>query len=157
MSAGETRFYAVRTVVGRELDVALIIERRVMEHISKGEDLGITSIIIPPGIRGYVFIEAANPAGIYKVISEIKHLKGGNPILVSKEELERLVKPKLVVESVNVGDVVEIVRGPFKGMRAQVTSIDRNKNMLTVSILEAAHAIPITIPGEYVRPVRKGE
>ena len=157
MSSEEPKIYAVRTTVGREMDVAVILERRIRELAERGEDVGIASLIIPPGVRGYVFIESTRPAGIYRVISEVKHFKSGSLILVSREELERLIKPKPVVESIKVGDLVEIVRGPFKGMRAQVTGVDKNKNMLTVSILEAAHAIPITISGEYVKPVKKGE
>ncbi|MGC9181098.1 transcription elongation factor Spt5 [Thermogladius sp. KZ2Tp1] len=157
MSSEEAKIYAVRTTVGRELDVVLILERRIKELAEKGEDVGIASLIIPPGVRGYIFIEATKPTGIYKVISEVKHLKSSSLILVSMEEIERLIKPKPVVESIKVGDIVEIVRGPFKGMRAQVTNVDKNKNMLTVSILEASHAIPITISGEYVKPVKKGD
>lgn len=67
-----------------------------------------------------------------------------------------MLKPKPVIEELNVGDVVEITRGPFRGMYARVSSIDKNKNMLTVNILEAAFTIPITIPGDYVRKTSKG-
>lgn len=154
--AQQKKLYAMRTTMGRELDVATILERRIREAESRGEFTGVGSLIIPPGLRGYIFVEADSPAKVQSLASEIKHLKAGGLIMVSSEELDRLVMPKPVVETVNVGDIVEIVRGPFKGMKAQVTSVDRNKNVLTVSILEAAYAIPITISGDYVKPLKKG-
>jgi len=154
---GTSKIYAVRTTMGRELDVALVIARRVDELLSKGEDPGIASIIIPPNIRGYVFFEVERLAHLYKLVSEVKYVKASRPVKVSIEELEKLIMPKPVVESIAVGDIVEISRGPFRGMKAQVTGIDRNKNMLTVNILEAAFAIPISIPSDYVKPVKKGE
>jgi len=41
-------------------------------------------------------------------------------------------------------------------VKAQVVSVDRNKNMVMLSILEAAFNVPITVPGDYVKPVKKG-
>jgi transcriptional antiterminator NusG len=156
-AAGVGKIFAVRTTMGRELDVALVIARRAEELIAKGEDPGISSIVIPPNVRGYVFFEVEKLASLYRLVSEVKYVKASRPVKVSPEELEKLIMPKPVVESISVGDVVEIIRGPFRGMKAQVTGIDRNKNMLTVNILEAAFAIPISIPSDYVKQVKKGE
>lgn len=150
-SVSEPRVYAIRTTLGRELDVAFVIAMRAGEGPS-----GILSVMIPPGMRGYVFIEARSLMDVFKVIKEIKYVKAGRPVRVSFEELERLLKPKVAIEELNEGDEVEIVRGPFRGMRARITSIDRNKNMLTVNILEASFTIPITIPGDYVKKVKGG-
>ncbi|MCY0868856.1 MAG: transcription elongation factor Spt5 [Desulfurococcus sp.] len=152
----EVKVYAVRTTLGRELDVALIMSTRVEEKLSRGEETSVRGIIIPPGVRGYVFIELEKLSELYSLIADIKYVKSGRPVKVSFEELERMLKPKPVIEELNVGDVVEITRGPFRGMYARVSSIDKNKNMLTVNILEAAFTIPITIPGDYVRKTSKG-
>mgnify|MGYP001772650564 FL=1 len=155
-SGGAAKIYAVKTTLGRELDTALIISMRIDEMRAKGEETSIGSIIIPPNVRGYVFIEVEKLGELYKVISDIRYVKAGRPIKVSYEELEKLLKPKPVIEELNVGDEVEITRGPFRGMRARIAGIDRNKNMLTVNILEAAFTIPITIPGDYVKKISKG-
>lgn len=150
-SVGEPRVYAIRTTLGRELDVALVIAMRASEGSP-----GVLSVVIPPGMRGYVFIEARSLMDVYRVIKEIKYVKAARPARVSYEELERLLKPKVTIEELNEGDIVEIVRGPFRGMKARITSIDRNKNMLTVNILEASFTIPITIPGDYVKKAKGG-
>ncbi len=156
MSSKRTSFYALRTTTGRELDVALVLERRIKDLLSEGTDLGIKAIIIPPGVRGYVFLETTRLASIYRLIGEIKYVKSQQPIKITLEEIERLVKPKPMIEMIKEGDIVEIVRGPFRGMKAQVISVDRNKNMVMLSILEAAFNVPITVPGDYVKPARKG-
>jgi len=142
--------------MGRELDVVLIMENRVQGLIKRGKNIGVEALVIPPGMRGYVFIEADNLSSIYRLMSNIKYVKTVQPMIVSSEELERLVKPKPITELVSIGDIVEIVRGPFRGMKAQVMSINKSKNTVTVSILEAAFAVPIEIPSEYVKPAREG-
>ncbi len=164
-------YYAIRTTAGREIDVALIVETRIKSHnemlkkrqeeaeseeiIIEERPIEVKAIIVPPGTKGYVYFETANLASVYKAIQDIKYVKKGSPIKVSKEELLRLVKPKPVIELINVKDIVEIVKGPFRGMRAQVLSVDRNKNVVMLSILEAQFNVPITVPADYVKPVKK--
>ncbi|MEM4662167.1 MAG: KOW motif-containing protein, partial [Desulfurococcaceae archaeon] len=62
-----------------------------------------------------------------------------------------MLRPKTLVEEIAVGDEVEIARGPFRGMRARIVSIDKNKSTVTVNLLEATFSIPITIPINYVK------
>lgn len=149
MSTSE--IYAVRTTSGRELDVAFIVERRVYEKINKGEETGVLSILVAPGVRGFVFIETQKPQELVNLLSNIKYASTQRLLKVSLNELLNMIKPKALLEEVNVGDEVEITRGPFRGMRAKVVSIDKSKNTLTVNLLEAAFSIPITIPINYVR------
>uniref|UniRef100_A0A7C4HF28 Transcription elongation factor Spt5 n=1 Tax=Staphylothermus marinus TaxID=2280 RepID=A0A7C4HF28_STAMA len=143
--------------MGRELDVALIIENRLRDQVSKGLETSVSAIILPPNIRGYVFLESNSLTSVFQAISDIKYVKTSQPMIVSYEDIERLVKPKPVIELVNIGDMVEIVRGPFRGMKAQVTSINKSKNTITLNVLEAAFAVPIEVPSEYVKPIKKGE
>lgn len=164
------KYFAVRTTVGREIDVALIAETRIRNYNEEvmrrsgggGEELiveekpiEIYSIVVAPGSRGYVYFEAPSTASIYKAIEGIKYVKSGRLVRVEKSELIRLIKPKPVIEMINVRDIVEIVKGPFRGMRAQVLSVDRNKNVVMLSILEAQFNVPITVPADYVKPVKK--
>lgn len=152
----KTALFAIRTTSGRELDVALIIERRVLERISKGQDPGIAGIIVAPGVKGFVFVETSKPGELYKVLQNIKYASTGRPLKVPVQDILNMLRPKAVVEEVSVGEEVEIMRGPFRGMRARIVSIDKSKNTLTVNLLEAAFSIPITIPINYVRKVSKG-
>ena len=153
----EGKVFALRTMLGREFDVAAIIAMRAEDMKQRGVDVDIKSVVIPPGIRGYVFIEAGSLSDVFKVTGEIKYLRATRPVPTSMADLERLLKPKMEIKELKEGDEVEIVKGPFRGMRAKITSIDRNKNMLTVNILEASFTIPITIPGDYVKKVERAE
>ncbi|MEM4662142.1 MAG: transcription elongation factor Spt5, partial [Desulfurococcaceae archaeon] len=69
----ELSIFAVKTTAGRELDVAFIVERRVLEKLSKGEEPGVSSILVAPGVRGFVFVETTKPTELYKLISNIKY------------------------------------------------------------------------------------
>jgi transcriptional antiterminator NusG len=147
----QVSIYAVKTTSGRELDVAFILERRVLELVNKGQNVGVRSILIPPGIRGYVFVEAENPTLLYSLLSNIKYASTQKILKVPLSDMLSVMKPREVVEEINVGDIVEIVRGPFRGMKARVVSIDKSKNTLTVNLLEATFSIPVTIPISYVK------
>ncbi|MEM1628308.1 MAG: transcription elongation factor Spt5 [Desulfurococcaceae archaeon] len=151
----DTSIYVVRTTTGRELDVALIVERRVSEMSEKESTTGVKSISVIPGIRGFVFIETSKPSELYKLLSDMKYIKGSKFLKISINELLGMIKPKSTIEDLKVGDEVEIVRGPFKGMRARIVEINKDKNMVTVNILEATFTIPITIPGDYVKKTQR--
>ena len=154
MSKREDRpsnYYAVRTTAGRELDVALIMENR-----SRLLNVNARSLIIPPGIKGYVIVEAPGVDAVYPLIKDLKYVKGRAFGIIKSNEIERLVKPKPIIEMIKEGDIVEIIAGPFRGMKARIVSIDRGKNEVVLSILEAEFPLPITVPGDYVKPVKSG-
>ncbi|MCX8169815.1 MAG: transcription elongation factor Spt5, partial [Candidatus Methanomethyliaceae archaeon] len=54
-------------------------------------------------------------------------------------------------------DRVEIVSGPFKGMQAKVTRVDKAKGEVTLELLEATYTLPITIRAEQVKIISKSE
>lgn len=147
----ELSIFAVKTTSGRELDVAFIVERRVLEKLSKGEDPGVSSILVAPGVKGFVFVETTKPTELYKLISNIKYASSSRLLKVSLADILAMLKPKTLVEEISIGDEVEIARGPFRGMRARVVSIDKSKNTVTVNLLEATFSIPITIPISYIK------
>ncbi len=145
-----SRYYAVKTTAGRELDVAVIVENRV-----KNMGVDIRSIVMPPGIKGYVIVEASGLDAVYPAIKELKYVKGRTLGKITREELEKLVKPKPIIELVKVGDIVEVIAGPFRGMKAKIIAVDKGKNEVTVNILESEFPLPITVPGDYVKPIKK--
>jgi transcriptional antiterminator NusG len=79
------------------------------------------------------------------------------PGLVTFSEVERYIVTKPVIEELNPEDVVEIVGGPFKGMRAKITRIDKTKEEVTLELLEATFTLPITVHADYVRLVERAK
>jgi len=77
--------------------------------------------------------------------------------IVSFSEIERHIVVKSVIEELDNDDVVEIISGPFKGMQAKITRLDKTKGEVTLELLEATFTLPITVHADYVKLVKKGK
>ena len=110
--------FAVRTTAGQEKNVANLLAAR-----AEMNKLSIKAILVPEMLKGYVFIEADGPHFVEKAIAGIKHIRSRVPGIVNFSEVERYIVVKPVIEELNEEDIVEVVGGPFKGMRARITKI----------------------------------
>jgi len=144
--------FAVRTTVGQERNVSNLIAGR-----AEANDIPIKAILVPEALKGYIFIEADGPHIVEKAISGIRHVRSRVPGIVSFSEIEKYVVVKPVIEELDISDLVEVTGGPFKGMRAKITGIDRAKEEVTIELLEATFTLPITVHADYVKVVKKGE
>jgi len=147
-----TSVFAIRTTAGQEKNVADMIALRV-----ENTKLPIKAVLVPELMKGYVFVEADGPHFVEQAISGVKHVRSRVPGLVTFSEVERYIVVKPVIEELNTDDLVEIVGGPFKGMRAKITQIDKNKEEVTLELLEATFTLPITVHADYVRLVERAK
>ncbi len=147
-----TSVFAVRTTAGQEKNVATLIAIRI-----ENSKLPIKAILVPEMLKGYVFVEAEGPHFVEEAISGIKHVRSRVPGIVSFAEVEKYIVIKSIVEELNVDDIVEIVSGPFKGMKAKITRIDKTKSEVTLELLEATFTLPITVHADYVKVVEKAK
>ncbi|MCX8162024.1 MAG: KOW motif-containing protein, partial [Candidatus Bathyarchaeota archaeon] len=69
------------------------------------------------------------------------------------DEAVSYLKAKPSIEILSDGDMVEIMGGPFKGMRARVISVNKDRGEVTVELLDTPYTMPITMYAEYVRKV----
>lgn len=143
-------YFAVRTTAGQEKSTALLIHARC---ISKS--LPIKAIISPDEVRGFIFIEADSLHLVEQAVIGIKHVKGWVPGKVNPDEIETFLIPKSPLEGLNIGDIVEIISGPFRGMKGKVTRIDHSKEEVTLELLEAAYTLPITVHGDSIKKIVK--
>ncbi|MCS7386907.1 MAG: transcription elongation factor Spt5 [archaeon GB-1867-005] len=141
-------YFAVRITAGQEKNTALLIHARC---ISRG--LPVKAIIAPDEVRGFIFIESPSLHVVEQAITGIKHVKGWVPGKVAPSEIERFLIPRSPLEGLSVGDVVEIISGPFRGMKGKVTRIDHAKEEVTLELLEAAYTLPITVHGDAIKKV----
>jgi transcriptional antiterminator NusG len=144
--------YAVRATIGQEKSAAAMISTR-----AKNFNLPIKAVLAPPGIRGYVFVEALGQTAVEQARGRIKHVKGVVEGEVSFKEIEHFLIPKPVVMGMEVGDVVELISGPFRGERARIIRIDSSKEEITVELFEATVPIPVTVRGDHVKVIQKKE
>jgi len=145
-----TKIFVVKTTTGQERNVARLVAAKVeMTHIP------IKALLVPDTLKGYVFIESDGPHLVEEAIAGVRHVRSRIPGLVSFAEIERYIIRKPVIEDLNEEDVVEITGGPFKGMRAKITRIDKSKGEVTLELLEATFTLPITVHSDYVKLVEK--
>jgi len=147
-----TSVFAVRTTAGQEKNVANMIALRV-----ENTKLPVKAVLVPEMMKGYVFVEADGPHFVEQAISGIKHVRSRVPGLVAFSEVERYIVVKPIIEDLGIDDVVEVVGGPFKGMRAKITRIDKTKEEVTLELLEATFTLPITVHADYVRLVERAK
>ncbi len=137
---------AIKTSIGHERAVADTLYMRAQK-----KETGIYSILVPEKLRGYVLVETINPDGLGKVVKGIKRARGVVEGDIPFDEIKHFLTPKPLVAGIVVGDIVELIAGPFKGEKARVQQIDESKEEITVELFEAVVPIPITIRGDNVR------
>jgi transcriptional antiterminator NusG len=147
-----TKIFAVKTTTGQEKNVARLVAAKV--EMNK---MPIKAILVPETLRGYVFIEAEGPHFVEDAIAGIRHVRSRIPGIVTFSEIERYIIKKPIIEELNENDIVEITGGPFKGMRAKITRIDKTKAEVTLELLEATFTLPITVNSEYVKLVERAK
>ena len=143
--------FTIRVTSGQEKILSEILMKK-----SRAEKLDVFSIIYMEAIKGYLFVEASEENTVVKLIQKVKHVKGFLKKPVTPDEIATLIKatkkPALVLE---IGDLVEMISGPFKGERARATQIDEGKDEVTVELLEVAVPIPVTVKGKMIRLFQK--
>lgn len=147
-----TKIFAVKTTTGQERNVARLLAAKI--EMNK---IPIKAILAPETLKGYVFLEAQGPHLVEEAITGIKHVRSRVPGIVSFTEIERYIVKKPIIEELNESDIVEVTGGPFKGMRAKITRIDKTKAEVTLELLEATFTLPITVNSDYVKLVEKAK
>lgn len=145
-----TKIFVVKTTTGQEKNVARLVAAKV--NMNK---IPIKAVLVPEALRGYVFVEAEGAHLVEEAIAGIKHVRSRVPGIVGFSEIERYVVRKPVIEELNESDIVEVTGGPFKGMRAKISRIDKTKAEVTLELLEATFTLPITVNSDYVKLVEK--
>jgi len=148
----QPKIFAVKTTTGQERNVARLVAAKV--EMNK---IPVKAILVPEALRGYVFIEAQGPHLVEEAITGVKHVRSRIPGIVSFAEIERYIVKRPIIEELNENDIVEVTGGPFKGMRAKITRIDKTKAEVTLELLEATFTLPITVNSDYVKLVEKSK
>ena len=124
--------------------------------VSQNQLLGrVKAILVPETLRGYVFLETLEFRDVELAISGVPHVRGRVSGKVSFEEIDKWLKPKPAAEGIVIGDVVEIISGPFKGERARVARVDAAKEELILELLDSPHTIPIRVHADFAKIVEK--
>ncbi|MGB9125068.1 MAG: transcription elongation factor Spt5 [Nitrosotalea sp.] len=143
----KSHFFAVRTTGGQEKVVMGLLENRI-----KLKKLNIQSVLLLENLKGYVVVEAIDANAAFDALQGIRHIRGQLRGELTFKDIEGYLVKKSTVSELVVDQVVEIIGGPFKGMKATVTRVDQDKEEATVILLDAPYQLPVTVDANYLKP-----
>ena len=149
-SERKSKFFAIRTTGGQEHVVARLIENRIAV-----KKLGVQAILVLDTLKGYIVVEAPDANIAYEALAGVRHVRGQIRGELQFKEIEGFLIKKPTVTELSVDDTVEIVGGPFKGIRAKITRVDYERQEATVILLDAPYQLPVTIDANYLKLVQK--
>jgi transcriptional antiterminator NusG len=140
--------YTVRVTVGKE--------KSVLDQLASIKERGeyeVYSVLHTPLIRGYVFLEASTEDEAKRFVYNVTNIKGvaGETPM---EQIEKFLAPKKIEITLDKGDIVELISGPFRGEKGKVIRISKQKEEIVVELLEAAVPIPLTVKIDSVRLIK---
>jgi transcription elongation factor SPT5 len=142
----DSKFFAIRTTGGQEHIVANMLQNRV-----NTKKIGIRSILSLDSFKGYIIIEAPDSNVAYEALSGIRHARGQIRGELPFKDIESYLIKKPVVSELNIDDIVEVIAGPFKAMKAKITRVDYEKQEATVVLLDSPYQIPVTVDANYLK------
>ena len=170
-----SHLFAVRTTGGQEKLVMKILESKMKldekdeEEKQKAQEEGkeiefkdtrlkdIQSVLLVDDLKGYVVVEAEGVSAMFNVIQGIRHIRGQLRGELEYSEIENYLIKKSTVSELSVNNTVEIIAGPFKGMKATVSRIDHEKEEAVVVLLDAPYQLPVTIDANFLKSLNEGK
>ena len=145
--------FSIRTTGGQERTVAeVLISKSMMKK------LPVYSVMVSDAIKGYVFVEASGPHIVDEAMSGIKHARAKTRGAVPISAVERFIVTRPAIEDLSETDLVEVLAGPFRGLKAKITHMDKEKEEVIIELLEEGFAtLPITVHADYVRRTATGK
>ena len=161
MEENKKQWYVVNTYSGHELAVKEKLEMRteamgMQDYIFRVIIPETTEVEVKDGVKkekvkkmfpGYVLVEmimtdeawyiVRNTPGVTGFIGSSG--KGAKPTPLLPQEIDRILASmgmsRVNIDAeMNIGDVVSIIDGPFKGMSGKIDTIDSENNRLTIII-----------------------
>jgi transcription termination/antitermination protein NusG len=142
----------VKTTGGQERTVATFVANKAIQKKKP-----IYSILALDTWKGYVLFEAPNSQVVDESIQGFKHVRSKIPGMMQFQDIEKFLVTKSMVAELSDGDIVEIVAGPFKTMRAKIARIESAKQEVTVVLLDTPYQLPVTVDAAYLKIVEKAK
>lgn len=164
--------YIVKTAIGSEHRVADEMYARLHGSGSLTSLQGeIFSVLHPTNMRGYVFVESSALHHVEKLIGRSggrdptarrgisqTPLKNAKQVLPGESPFSAVMpylEPKAVTSGIEVGCIVEIVSGAFKGEKARVTSVSETKEEVSMELYEQPIPMTLNMRGDHVRVIER--
>lgn len=169
----QAMWYVVHTFSGYEnkvaTDLMTIVENRglkdqiqdvkipteTVEEIKNGQRVEVERKIFP----GYVLVKMIMSDANWFVVRNVRGCTGfvgpnGTPVPLTEREIASLgVEKKEIVVNYAVGDTVSIIDGPLENFSGTVDEIDREKNMVRVTISMFGRETSVELELDQVEPM----
>ena len=142
----KSHLFALRTTGGQEKVVLNLLQNRV-----KSQNINIQSVLLVDNLKGYVVLEAVDVNQAFNAIQGVRHIRGQLRGELEFKDIEGYLIKKSTVSELAVDKIVEIIGGPFKGMKATITRVDHEKEEATVILLDAPYQLPVTVDANYLK------
>ena len=143
-----SHLFAVRTTGGQEKIVMRLLETKM-----KMGQIDVQSVLLLDDLKGYVVVEARDPPSMFNAIQGIRHIRGQLRGELQYNEIDKYLIKKSTVTELSVDNTVEIIGGPFKGMKATVKRVDQEKEEAVVILLDAPYQLPVTVDANHLKKV----
>jgi len=133
-------------------------EDRAVEMVAERAEkkqLNVFSLIKPHGLRGYIILEAADRESAEEAVFNLPYIKGIIGKTLVYEDIKNMLEPKVENINIEVGDIVEMIGQTFKGEKAKVTRVDKQKGEVVVSLLGASIPMPVRIKLDNIKVIRR--
>ncbi|MBI4143647.1 transcription elongation factor Spt5 [Candidatus Woesearchaeota archaeon] len=150
--AEETKkhIFALRTTANREDQVADFVASN-----AKRKGYLVFAVIRPHGMRGYIFLEAADRQNAELASAGVPYARNVLQQEIAYKDIEHMIEQVKKDVDIRKNDIVEIIAGPFKREQAKISRVDKTKEEVVVELLSAAVPIPITVKLDSVKVIRR--
>ncbi len=142
--------FIIKVITNKEEKAIEMIAER-----SEKKKLNVFSVSRPHGLRGYVLLEAEDRESAEEAVFNLPYVKGIIGKTITYEEIKNMVEPSVTTVSIKEGDIVEMIGTTFKGEKAKVLRVDKQKEEVVVSLLGAAVSFPVSVKLDNVKVIRR--
>jgi len=145
-----SKIFCLRTTANRE--------DQVMDFVvsnSERKGIGVSAVIRPHGLRGYIFVEAPSRVEAEQAAFGIPYARGILPNEIKYSEIEHMLEQVKKEMNIQKNDIAEIISGAFKREKCKITRVDKVKEEAVVELLDAAVPIPITLKLDALKVIRR--
>lgn len=171
------QWYAIHTYSGYEEKVAESIRQRtesldmkdkIMQVLVPKEKMievknGKRKVVEKRIFQGYVLVQIKMTEDAWYIVRNTPSVtgfvgSGTDPTPISEEEIEKIMKrmgredPKHKIDF-KIGEVVNIIDGPFKGFDGSINEVDQTKGKLKVLVNMFGRETPVELDGLQVKKV----
>jgi transcriptional antiterminator NusG len=144
---------------GEEINVLVPMEKQF--YLKNGKKAFRDKIMFP----GYIFVQSANTERLQEALKMIPGNSGllrdrsGVPAVLKQHEVDKMVtddetnKNLTLTNTLILGEIVNILGGPFDGFRGTVEEIHEDKSKVKVHVMIFGRATPVDLSMDQVSKI----